>query len=129
VNQFNGQGAMTQDQQLALLKAQLEAQLEAQSQQNQQDLLALQARGIGFNDIQMVRARFEVLIESLAAAFGPQGQVWAVQARLDWEQHLAQQVTVAQEQGTKAQLAVGGQFTPSMIRQLAEDTGTFKFRG
>lgn len=131
MNQIHGQAGhvqqsriLTQEEQLALLQAQLEAQLSRLVEQNKDAFTDLQRRGINFDPLSLLGARIDSLISSIAGAFGPQGQVWAVQVRLDWETAVAEQLQAAGQQGTKAQLAVGGQFTPAMIRQLAKETGT-----
>lgn len=115
---------LTPEQQLAHMKAQLEQELLALVERNKAGFADLQRQGINFDQSQILSARVDTLINSIASAFGPQGEVWAVQCRLDWEQFVAQQIAAASEQGTKAQLSLGGRFTPEMIRQLARETGS-----
>lgn len=131
MNQFNGhngQSIMTQEQQLAIMKVQLEGELTQLVEKNRAGFTDLQRRGINFDPGQLMSARVDCLIESIAGAFGPQGEVWAVQVRLDFERFIEAQVAAANEQGRKAQLAAGGLLTPQMIRQLAKETNTFGSR-
>lgn len=93
-------------------------------EQNKAGFQALAQRGIQFDPVQILNARIDTVIQAVAAALGPQGEIWAIQANMLFEQLMAQHQQTANEQGRKAQLAVGGSFTPQMIRQLARETGT-----
>lgn len=117
---------ITQEEQFALFKGQLEHQVAQLTQQNQEAVTSLEKQGIGFNDMGMVRTRINVLIASIANAFGPQGELWQLQAELEWQQAVAAEVAKAREVAPTANLALGGQFTPEMIRQLARETGFFR---
>jgi hypothetical protein len=120
--QPNGQ-ALTQEQQLAQQAAQMQQHLNGLVEQNKAGFAELARRGIQFDPGTVLSARLDSLIQSVAEAFGPPGQLWAIQARISFEQQVAEQQQAAGEQGRKAQLGLGASFTPSMIRQLAAETG------
>lgn len=100
-------------------------QLNALIQQNVADFRALQQRGIGFDQNQITNARIDSVIGAIAQALGPQGQLWELQCRLGFEQHMAEQIEKAKTEGTKAQLAQGSLLSPESIRTLARETGTY----
>lgn len=116
-------------QQMQLLAAQMEAELNATIERNKAGFAELQRRGINFDGGQVINARIDKLMESIAEVVGPAGQLWLLQARKNFEKLMEEQIANASREGTKAQLAQGGSFTPGMIRQLANETGTFGSSG
>lgn len=105
--------------------AALGRQLEALVRQNVANLKELQAGGATFDQAQLINGRIDSLMQSIAQAFGPQGQLWLLQARLAFEEGMAQNLASAKAEGRKAILAQAGNFSPSAIRELARQTGTF----
>jgi hypothetical protein len=105
--------------------AQLGAELNALVQKNAAEFEALAKRGIRFDPGQLLSARIDMLMSSVAQAFGPQGQLWELQARLANERNIEQHLERAGSQGRLAQLAAGGSFSPAMLRELATQTGTY----
>jgi hypothetical protein len=120
---------MTQEQQTAQLAAQLEYQLDILVEKNKAAFADLQRRGISFDPAQILSARIDYLIQSIASALGSQGVLWALQTRTEYEQAIEQQIELANTEGRKAQIAMAGSFSPAMIRQLAAETNTFGPRG
>jgi hypothetical protein len=123
----NGTGSarmLTQEDQIRSQAARMKQQLDALVEQNKAGFAVLQRQGIQFDPGQIINARFDVLIQSIAGMLGPQGVLFALQAQLDFESVISQQQQAAGEQGRKAQLGVAGNFTPEMIRRLAAETGT-----
>lgn len=92
---------------------------------NAQGLQELARQNVGFSEGAMLASRIEVLIESFARALGPQGPLWAVQARLAWEEQMEKNIDMARQQSGKAQLTLGSQLSATEIRELARQTGTF----
>lgn len=103
----------------------LEGQLTTLLQQNVADIQELNRRGIGFDQNQITNARIDTVINAIAQALGPQGEIWSLQCRLAFETAMAENVALAKKEGTKAQLAAGSSMSASNIRQLARQTGTF----
>jgi hypothetical protein len=106
----------------------LHAAFETAKASNQAKLADLQRQGLEMDPLSFVHARIDKLIDSIASFAGPQGPRWSLLARLSFEQHIAGELAGAEEQGRKAQLALGSQFTPSMIAALAAETGMFRRR-
>lgn len=103
----------------------LRAQLEQLMNQNIQDIQRLEQNGITFDMGQVINGRIDSLIASVARAFGPQGQVWELQAKIAFEEAMAQNLQQARENGRKAQLAQAGSFSAGAIREIARATGTY----
>lgn len=101
---------------------------EATKVANQAKLTGLQQQGVEMDPFSFVHARIDQLIDSIASFAGPNGPRWALTARLAFEQHLAAELSAAAAEAGKAQLALGGQFTPGMIAQLARESGMFRRR-
>lgn len=95
---------------------------------NQARLASLQRQGLEMDPLSFVHARIDQLIDSIASFAGPNGPRWSLLTRLSFEQHIAAELDAAEDQGRRAQLALGGQFTPGMIAQLAAETGMFRRR-
>jgi hypothetical protein len=127
---FNGAGpagsarVLSAEDQIRIQAARLEQQLEQLTERNKAGFAALGRQGIQFDPGQILNARIDVLIQSIAQMLGPRGVLFSLQARLDFESIIAEQQQAAGEQGRKAQLGVAGNFTPEMIRRLAAETGT-----
>jgi hypothetical protein len=105
--------------------AMLEQRLTAMVQENIKDITALQAAGVTFDQGQVINARIDSLMHSVAMIMGPQGQAWELQAKIAFEEGMQQNIMAAQQQGRKAQLAQAGSFSASDIRQVARATGTY----
>lgn len=104
----------------------MEQRLEALVRQNMADIHGLQAKGIGFDPGQIINGRIDALMLAVAQAFGPEnGPAWLLQARLAFEEQMAQNLDLAKREGTKVQLAQAGSATAGDIRQLARQTGTY----
>lgn len=106
----------------------LQAAFEAAKADNEAKLADLQRQGLQADPLSFVHARIDKLIDSIASFAGPNGPHWALTARLAFEQHIAAELAGAEQQATQAQLALGAQFTPAMIAQLAAETGLFRRR-
>ncbi len=119
------QAQQDQQQQMAMAAAQLTSQRNELIAKNRTGFEDLARRGIQFDPGQILNARIDCLIQSISVAFGPAGQLWLLQAFIDWEKFVEGMLADAASQGTQAQLSVGGSFTPGMIRKLAEETNTF----
>ena len=106
----------------------LQAQFEATRDANNAKLAELQRQGLQMDPLNFLHARIDNLIDSIAQASGPSGPRWAAMTRLSFEQHIAGELEIAEREGTKAQLAMGAQWTPAMIAALARETGMFRRR-
>jgi hypothetical protein len=104
----------------------LHAAFESTKATNQAKLADLQRQGVEVDPLSFVHARIDKLIDSIASFAGPQGPRWSLLARLSFEQHIAAELSAAEAEAGKAQLALGSQFTPAMIAQLARETGMFR---
>ena len=104
----------------------LAAEFTRLANENKAGFENLTREGIRFEPLAMVHARIDSLIYSVAAILGPQdGPAWALMARIAFEEKVAENIATAGEQGRKAQLAQGAQFTPGMISQMAREMGLF----
>ncbi len=117
---------ITQEEQIAAQAAHMQQGLDELSAQVTAGFAELARNGIQFDPGQVINARIDMLIQSVGEAFGPQGQLWALQAKISFLQKISEQQQNACEQGTTVQLSLGGKFTPAMIRQLAAETGFLK---
>jgi hypothetical protein len=105
---------------------QMGAQLDQLVAQNKQGFEELTRQGVQFDPTTLIMAQIECLYDTLGEAMGPvQGPQFVLLARLRWEQRISQNIAQAREQGRKSQLAMGGSFSPAMIRELAKSTRTF----
>ena len=104
----------------------LVAEFEQVVASNQQKFAELAARGAMPDPLELVHVRINSLIESIAQFAGPNGTRWAVMARLSFERQVAESLSQAEPAILRSQLAEGGRYTPGMIRQLAEQTGTVR---
>lgn len=105
--------------------ATLNRRLEQLVRENVANLKEMQAGGATFDAAAMINGRIDSLMMSIAQAFGPQGQLWLVQARIAFEEGMADNLASAKAEGRKAILAQAANFSPSAIRKLARQTGTF----
>lgn len=103
----------------------LTSQLSELVTANEAGFKALAARGIQFDPAQVLNGRIDMLIHSIAELIGPQGRAWALQALIAYEQQTAQNIKAGEQQGRQAQIATAAAFSPSEIRALARQTGTF----
>jgi hypothetical protein len=104
----------------------LTGQFDAVRESNQAKLAEMARQGVGVDPMDFLHARIDALIDSIAQFAGPNGPRWALMTRLSFEQQIAAQLDGAQEAGRRADLAIGGSFTPGMIAQLARASGTFQ---
>jgi hypothetical protein len=103
--------------------------LSALVRENQEKLAEFNQQGIIIDPQSLIHARIDSLIESVAEAIGPQmGPGWAWQARMRYEQELQRQYGEVGQQATRISLAQGAGWSPSMIAQLARETGTFQVK-
>lgn len=111
------------------VEAKFRAAFEAAAMQNKKDLEDLARRGVQFDPATLIIGQIESLYDTIGEAMGPvEGPRFRALARLRWEQRIAEEIAKTQEQGHKSQLALGGSFTPGMIRELAKATNTFGSR-
>jgi hypothetical protein len=103
----------------------IQAEFEALVERNKAGLASLQREGINLDPLSLVHARIDHLIDQISMFAGPDGPRWALYTRLEFERRIAENLENARKEGTKANLAMGGKFTPSMIRDLARQSGTF----
>jgi hypothetical protein len=103
----------------------MQAQLDQLVAANKAGFDELAKQGVRFDPATLIMGQIECLYDTIGEAMGPQGPQFVVLARLRWEQRIARNIAEAREQGRKAQLSMGGSFTPAMIRELARNTGTF----
>lgn len=95
-------------------------------EQNKAGLADLRRQGIQFDMGVLLSAQIECLYRTIGEVMGPeQGPRFIELAKLRWEQAIEREIANAMEQGTKHQLAMGGSFSPSMIRELARASGTY----
>jgi hypothetical protein len=112
--------------QFAARISQAGGELEEISRQNVADLKALLQRGIQFDPGQVLDARIDCLMESIAGSLGrPQGDLWKLESMIHFERRMREIILHAQREATKAQLAQGSLLSPGAIRQLASETGTY----
>jgi hypothetical protein len=104
----------------------LQAQFEALMTQNQASFADLNRRGIALDPFTLVHARINHLIDAIARFAGPDGPRWSMLTRVQFEQYIAGEIATAAKEGQRVQLAQGGSFTPTMIRDLARQTGTLR---
>jgi hypothetical protein len=104
----------------------LQQQFDSAKEANQVKLTELERQGLAMDPFSFVHARIDKLIDSIAQFAGPNGPRWALLTRMVFEQHIAQELAVAEDQGRKAQLALGAKFTPGMIAELARQSGLFR---
>jgi hypothetical protein len=102
----------------------LSQQYEAMVAANTAKLAELQRQGVGLDPFTFVHARIDMLIDSIAQFAGPDGPRWSMLTRLAFEQHIATELASAEREGRKVQLTPGTGWTPSMIHELARQTGT-----
>jgi hypothetical protein len=107
----------------------LAAEFEDLIASNQKKFAEMQANGAAPDPFYLVHARINHLIDSIAKFAGPDGPRWATFTRLEFERHIAQELDVAGPQARRMQLAEGARYTPSMIRDLARQTGTLRQQG
>jgi len=93
---------------------------------NQASLADLQRQGVALDPFSMMHARIDKLIDSIAQFAGPDGPRWAVLTRLAFERYIEEEIETAATVGRRAQIAQGAAFTPSMIADLARQTGVFR---
>lgn len=105
--------------------AALKRELDAQIAKNMAAIEELQKAGITFDPARVIHGRIDCLMQAVAQALGPQGQVWELQARLLFEEQMAELIALAQREGRKAQLAQAASFSPGEIRAMARQTGTY----
>lgn len=105
--------------------AQLQRALLGRREANVAGLQEMARKGMSIDPLQVIHMRVDMLVEAIASSLGPEGILWALQCNLAYEERMAQAVAQALSQGTKAQLAMGAILTPSQIRDLARETGTF----
>lgn len=104
----------------------LQAQCEQLVAQNRAALEELARQNIKFEMGAVVMGMVECLYDTIGEIMGPQqGPQFIQLARLRWEQRTAATIANAREEGRKAQLSLGGSFSPAMIRDLARATGTY----
>jgi hypothetical protein len=101
-------------------------QHEALLADNQRRLAELRMEGIGPDPFTMVHMRIDKLIDSIAQFAGPDGPRWAVLTRLSFEQAIAEEMDRAAPAMRQANLAVGANFSPGMIAELARQSGMFQ---
>lgn len=104
---------------------QLQNALLERREANRAGLQEMARKGMAIDPMQVIHLRVDMMIESIASSLGPEGILWALRCNLAYEERMGQAVEQAQAQGTKAQLAAGSILTPSQIRNLARETGTF----
>jgi hypothetical protein len=75
----------------------LQKKLDRLQAQNGEDLKALQAQGVGFDQGQLINGRIDTVIAAVAQAMGPQGPVWGLQCRLLFEEQLAENLATAKQ--------------------------------
>ena len=113
-------------QQVDPLALQFRAEFERQCALNKQGFEDLKRQGIQFDLGILLSGQIECLYRSIGEAMGPvEGPRFVELAKLRWEQTIAHEIAQAKAQGTKHQLALGGSFTPGMIRELARASGTY----
>jgi hypothetical protein len=100
-----------------------QAALDRLAAQNEEDRKQLQLAGFGFNAEQIINGRIDTVIAAVAAAIGPQGELWAIQCKMSFEKAMAQNIAQAKEGGVAAQLAQGAAFSPAQIHALARQVG------
>jgi hypothetical protein len=125
VTQPEGPAAPTVHPSLEVLQAEFEDLIAA----NQQKFAEMQANGVAPDPFYLVHARINHLIDSIAKFAGPDGPRWAAFTRLEFERLIAQELDAAGPQARRMQLAEGARYTPSMIRELARQTGTLRKPG
>lgn len=103
----------------------MEQRLQALVQQNVKDIQELQRGGFTFDMGQVLNGRIDTLIRSVAMIIGPNGPAWELQAKIAFEEGMAQNIEVAKTQGRTAQLAQAGSFSASDIRKMAQATNTY----
>ncbi len=102
----------------------LQWEFQRLAEQNRLGITELGLQGIQLDPMRLMHGRIDNLIESIAQFAGPDGPRWAMMARLRFEQEVAQNISAARAEGTKAQLSVGAHLTPAQIRDLARQTNT-----
>jgi hypothetical protein len=110
----------------AVSLGELQARFEQARDANQAKLAELEHKGVAADPLSFLHARIDSLIDSISRFAGPNGPLWATTARLEFENGIAVQLAEIEQQATKAQLAQGALWTPSMISDLARQTGLFK---
>lgn len=114
--------------QLAMIEqvtARLQADLEARVTNNKAGLALLARRGIQPDAAYMLDMHIQSLRASMAATMGASGPMWELHSRLAFELEVEKFIARAMEEGTKAQLAMGGSMSATQIRQMARQTGTY----
>ena len=104
----------------------LHAEFEQLLAMNQAKFAQLAEQGISPDPFYLVHARINHLIDQIAAATGPNGPRWAAMARLGFERQIAMELDQADSVTTRMRLAEGARYTPTMISELARQTGTFR---
>jgi hypothetical protein len=110
---------------MAQMAAEIEAQVQEASLANVATLKGLMAQGIRMDPLQVLDMRINLLMRKVAEVLGPQGQVWLASVNLSFEQHMAEVLANAKEQGTMAVLGAGGTLSATAIRDLAKATKTY----
>lgn len=106
--------------------AQFRAEFVALVEKNKAGFETLKRQGIQFDMGILLTAQIECLARTVGEVMGPeQGPRFVELAKLRWEQAIEREIANAMEQGTKHQLAMGGSFSPAMIRELARASGTY----
>jgi hypothetical protein len=101
----------------------LQAEFEATVASNQARFAELSASGAAPDPISLVHARINHLIDSISQFAGPNGPRWAAVTRLQFEQYIAGELAQAAPALRRMQMAEGARYTPSMIAELARQTG------
>jgi hypothetical protein len=106
---------------------QLHAELEVLKAKNIRTFADMQREGTPmFEPVSMLFGRVESLIDTITEVLPPaEGPLFAVMARLRWEQKVEAEQAAVRTTGKLNTIAEGGSFSPEMIRALASATGTF----
>jgi hypothetical protein len=104
----------------------LNAEFTALVQSNQAKFAELAAQGTAPDPFYLVHARINHLIDSIAGFAGPNGPRWAAHTRLEFERHIAGELEQVGPVARRMQLAEGGRYTPTMIRELARQSTTVR---
>jgi hypothetical protein len=94
--------------------------------QNQRRLAELRMQGIDLDPFTLVHLRIDKLIDSIAQFAGADGPRWAALTRLSFERAIAEEIDKAAPAMRQANLAIGANFTPGMIAELARQSGMFQ---
>jgi hypothetical protein len=90
---------------------------------NRRGFQSLQAQGVQIDPFQLVHARIDQVIDSIAQMAGEEGPRWAMLTKLRFEQDVQKNIREAQAAARKANLAAGGQLSKEQIDSMAKSSG------